>query len=72
MPSTETESPFAPAVKAAVGSWFGIVTTTCLVVEAVAPRLSVTVSETGYEPLVAYVWDATTPDPLVPSPKFHA
>src|SRR6516164_2360574 len=42
------------------------------VVEAVAPRSSVTVSVAVYDPAVAYVWFADDPVPTAPSPKLHA
>ena len=63
----------APADPSGDGPYMiGSTTVTGCVTEAVAPRLSVTVSLTLYVPAASYSCDAVAPVPLLPSPKSHA
>ena len=58
----------------ATGGTFGAPpeTMTMTVFVLTPPCASVTVKLTGYVPGKAYDFDAVTPVPTVPSPKFHA
>ena len=63
---------FGVELNAAVGNWLAASTLRSWLTVAVPPRLSVTVSVTGYVPAAAKVWVACTPVPVVVSPKSQA
>src|SRR6476646_6183219 len=60
-PTENTELPCEPTLLASISTD----------TPPVPPRLSVTTSDTVYWPAAAYVWLTVSPEPLVPSPKFH-
>jgi hypothetical protein len=72
VPSRDTVCPVMLLVKRAMGGRFGADTLTSWLVDADAPRLSVTVNVTRKSPVTAKSCVGVTPVAVAPSPKSHA